>query len=67
MPAPNNNNNDNRYHVVYLSVEAIKPSPENDQLYGPINLYDDMSAALEISIDERGLAARCALATTERH
>ena len=56
MPAPNNKNNDDRYHVTYVPVPSIRPSPENDQLYGPIDLYDDMSAALEVSIDERGLA-----------
>lgn len=57
MPAPNNKNNDDRrYHVTYVPITSIRPSPENDQLYGPIDLYDDMSAALEISIDERGLA-----------
>src|SRR4029077_18273545 len=37
-------------------VSSIRPSAENDQLYGPIDLYDDMSAALELSIKERGLA-----------
>ena len=47
--------NDDRYRVEYLPVEAIKPSPENDQIYGKIDLNDDMAQALAESIRERGL------------
>lgn len=37
--------NDDRYHVEYLPVEAIKPSPENDKIYGKIDGRDEMFLA----------------------
>jgi ParB-like nuclease family protein len=47
--------NDDRYRVEYLPIEAIKPSPENDKIYGKIDEDDEMSLALADSIRERGL------------
>jgi hypothetical protein len=44
-----------RYSVADVPVELIKPSPENDQIYGKIDSNDDMALALAASIKERGL------------
>ena len=47
--------NGNRYHVDYLPIDQIKPSPENDGIYGKIDRNDEAFNALQRSIDERGL------------
>jgi hypothetical protein len=47
--------NGDRYHVEYLPAEEIKPSPENDQLYGKTDATDISVMALRESIAERGL------------
>jgi ParB-like nuclease domain len=47
--------NGDRYHVEYLPAEEIKPSPENDQLYGKTDAADVSVMALRESIAERGL------------
>jgi len=45
---------DDRYRVVWIPADEIKPSPENDDLYGQIE-DDAQMAALVESIQKRGL------------
>lgn len=45
----------NSYRVVYVPIDRIKPSPENDQLYGEV-AGDEQMDALIGSIQHRGLA-----------
>ena len=51
----NNGHNDERYHVEFLPVHEIYPSPENEELYGPV-LYDNAPfEQLKKSIAQIGL------------
>jgi ParB/Sulfiredoxin domain len=47
--------NGDRYHVEYLPIHSIEPSPENDGIYGKIDRSDEAFIALWNSIHERGL------------
>ena len=38
--------NGNRYHVEYMPIDQIKPSPENDGIYGKIDESDEAFNAL---------------------
>ena len=49
------NSNGDRYHVEYLPIDQIKPSPENDGIYGRIDESDEAFSALWNSINDRGL------------
>lgn len=49
-------NGANPYQVVWLPIDEIRPSPENDQIYGAIQ-HDEQMAALIDSIRRRQLLA----------
>ena len=51
----NNGHNGERYHVEYVPIDQIKPSPENDGIYGKIDMMDEAFRALWNSINDRGL------------
>ena len=50
----NSMNNHDPYEVTYLAIEDIKPSPENEELYGSVD-YDEDLGALIGSIEKLGL------------
>jgi hypothetical protein len=45
---------EDRYAVSFVRIDSIKPSPENDQLYGPIELDGPMENLID-SIKRKGL------------
>ncbi|WP_161603339.1 ParB N-terminal domain-containing protein [Blastopirellula marina] len=51
-----------RYAVRMVPSDEINPSPENDEIYGPI-VHDDQMVALIESIDDNGLAEPILLTT----
>ena len=51
-----NGNGSDRYKVIFLPITSIKPSPENDNVYGQVGSEDGGLDALVESIRERGLA-----------
>jgi hypothetical protein len=50
-----NNNNGDRFKVIFLSAGDIKPSPENDEVYGQVGSDDGGLDDLVQSIRDRGL------------
>ena len=43
------------YRVEWLSIDSVKPSPENDEIYGKVSDSDSQMGALIDSIRSRGL------------
>jgi len=48
-------NRNARYKVLYLPIDEVKPSPENEEIYGPIE-HDQQTEDLIDSIERRGLS-----------
>jgi ParB-like chromosome segregation protein Spo0J len=47
--------NDDHYRLTYLPTRKIRPSPENETLYGPIDVVSTEFDELCKTIEDRGL------------